>query len=103
MICVTFQNEIVKSKSLLLQSNFNLKAKGSKEIRKTFEGSQLARNEYLKPAVNVPAHFVGTAVSEKTKNPKVAGATTNVLKSISGGKISSLKDLHGNGLRLKVM
>ena len=39
----------------------------------------------------------------KTKNPKVGSATTNILKSISGGKVLSLTDMHGNGLRLKVM
>ena len=43
------------------------------------------------------------AVSGKTKNPKVRQATANILKSISGGKIVSLTDIHGNGLRLKVM
>ena len=43
------------------------------------------------------------AVGAKSKNPKVGQATTNILKSISRGKILSLTDLHGNGLRLKVM
>ena len=43
------------------------------------------------------------AVSAKTKNPKIGQATTNILKSISGGKILSLTDIHGNDLRLKVM
>ena len=43
------------------------------------------------------------AVGAKTRNPKIAQATTNILKSISGGKRLSLTDLHGNGLRLKVM
>ena len=43
------------------------------------------------------------AVSAKTKNPKVGQATAKILKSMSGGKILSLTDLHGNGLRLKVM
>ena len=42
-------------------------------------------------------------VSAKTKIPKVGQATTNSLKSISGGKILSLTDMHGRGLRLKVM
>ena len=42
-------------------------------------------------------------VGAKTKNPKVAAATTKILKSISGGKNLSLTDMHGNGLRLKVM
>ena len=57
----------------------------------------------MKPAVNVAAPFIGMAVSAKTKNPKVGQATTNILKSISGGKILNLTDIHGNGLRLKVM
>ena len=43
------------------------------------------------------------AVSAVTKNPKIGQATTNILKSISGGKILSLTDVLGNGLRLKVM
>ena len=43
------------------------------------------------------------AVSAKTKIPKIGQATTNNLKSISRGKILSLNDMHGRGLRLKVM
>ena len=43
------------------------------------------------------------AISAKTKSPKVGQATTNSLKSISGGKILSLTDMHGNWLSLKVM
>ena len=42
------------------------------------------------------------AMSAKTKNPKVGQATTIFLKSISGGKILSLTDMHGHGLILKV-
>ena len=42
-------------------------------------------------------------VSAKTMNPKFGQATTNNLKSISGGKILSLTDMHGHGLRLKLM
>ena len=41
-------------------------------------------------------------ISEST-NPKAGQATTNILNSISGGKILSLTDMHGHGLRLKVM
>ena len=72
-------------------------------MRKIFKGSQTAWNKFLKPAVNVAAPFIGMAVSAKTRNPKVGQATTNILKSISGCKIMSLTDMHGNGLRLKVM
>ena len=72
-------------------------------IKKEFRGSQTAWNKLLKPAVNIAAPFIGLAVGAKTKNPRVAAATTNILKSISGGKILSLTDMHGRGLRLKVM
>ena len=72
-------------------------------MKKAFKRSQTAWNNFLKPAVNVAALFIGMAVSAKTKNPKVGAATTNILKSISGGKILSLTDMHGHELRLKVM
>ena len=42
------------------------------------------------------------AVSAKTKNPKIGQATANILRNINRGKIFSLTDMHGNGLRLKV-
>ena len=72
-------------------------------MKKYFKGSQTAWNIFLKPTVNIAEAFIGMHVGEKTKDPKVAQATTNILKSISGGKILSLTDLHGNGLRLNVM
>ena len=43
------------------------------------------------------------AIGAKSKNPQVGEATTNTLKRISGGKIFSLTDMHGNRFRLKVM
>ena len=73
------------------------------KLQKIFKGTQTARNKFLKPAINATAPFIGMAVSAKTKNPKVGQATTNILKSISGGKILSLTVMHGRGLRLKVM
>ena len=85
-------------------NQFQLEGTGFKNTMKKFvKGSQSAWNNFLNPAVNVAAPFIGMAVSAKTKNPKVGQATTNILKSISGGKMLSLRDLHGNGLRLKVM
>ena len=71
--------------------------------QKNYRGSQTTWNKPLKPAINATAPFIGMAVSDKTKNPKVRQTTTNIIKSISGGKILSLTDMHGHGLRLKVM
>ena len=73
------------------------------KLQKIFKGTQTAWNKFLKPAINATAPFIGMAVSAKTKNPKFGQATTNILKSLSGGKILSLFDMHGRGLRLKVM
>ena len=70
---------------------------------KLFNGSQTAWNNLLKPAVNTLAPVIGMAVGAKSKNLKVAQATTNILNSISGGNILSLTDMHGNGLRQRVM
>ena len=73
------------------------------KLQKIFKVTQTAWNKFLKPANNATAPFIGMAVSAKSKNPKVGQATTNILKSISGGKTLSLKHLYGIGLRLKVM
>ena len=73
------------------------------KLQKVFRGTQTAWNKFLKPAINATAPFIGMAVSAKTKKPEVGQATTSILKSISGGKILSLTDMLGRGLRLKVM
>ena len=49
-------------------------------------------NEFLKPADKVAAPFIGMAVGVKTKNPQSTHTTTNILKTKSGGRKSSLTD-----------
>ena len=73
------------------------------KLQKKVKGTQTAWNKFLKPAFNATAPFIGMDVSAKTEIPKVGQATTNILISISGGKVLSLTDMHGRGLRLKVM
>ena len=73
------------------------------KLQKNFKGTQYAFNKFLKPALNMASPYIEKAVSAKTKNPKIGQATANILKSISGGKVLSLTDMHGNGLRLKIM
>ena len=93
----------VKSKLLLLQDNFKWREPQlKKKLKSISRGTQAAENKFLKPAVNVAAPIKGMAVGAKSKNPQVAQATTNILKRISVGKILSLTDMHGQGLRLKV-
>ena len=67
---------------------YMLEGNGSKNtMKKIFKGSQITWNKFLNPAVNIAAPFIGMAVGTKTKNPKVAQATTKILKCFSGGKI----------------
>ena len=85
-------------------NQFQLEGAGFKStMKRIFKGSQKVWEKFLKPAFNVAAPFIGMAVGAKSKNPKIGQATTNILKSISGGKILSLTDMHGHGLRLRVM
>ena len=72
-------------------------------VRRNFKGSQTAWNNFLKPTINTLAPVIGMAVGAKSQNKQVGAATTNILKSLTGGNILSLTDMHGNGLRLRVM
>ena len=47
----------------------------------------------------MPTPLISAAVAAKTKNPQSAQVTKSILKSLTGGKILSLTDMHGNGLR----
>ena len=72
-------------------------------MKKNFEGSQTAWNKFLKPALKVATPIISAGVALKTKNPQSAPVTSNVLKALTDGKILSLTDMHGQGLRLKIM
>ena len=75
----------------------------SVNYKKTFEGTQTAWNKFIKPGLKMATPPISAAVVAKTKNPQSAQVTNSILKSLTGGKILSLTDIHGNGLRLKVM
>ena len=47
--------------------------------------------------------LISAAVAAKTKNPQSVEVTNSILKSLTGGKTLNLTDMHGHGLRLKVM
>ena len=85
-------------------NQFQLEGAGFKNtMKKIFKGFQTAWNNFLKPALDMASPYIGMAVSAKTKNPKTGQAMANILRSINGGMILSLTDMHGNDLRLKVM
>ena len=72
-------------------------------MKKIFKGSKTAWNKFLKPALKIATPTISAGVAANTKNPQSAQITSNILKSITGGKILSLTDMRGRGLRLKVM
>ena len=85
-------------------NQFQLEGAGFKNtMKKIFKGSQTAWNKFLKPALKIATPFISAGVAMKTKNPQSAQVTSNILRSLSGGKILSLTDIHGNGLILRVM
>ena len=73
------------------------------KLQKIFRRTQTAWNNFIKPGLKKATPLLSAAVAAKTKNPQSAQVTNSVLKSLTGGKILSLTDLHGNGIRLKVM
>ena len=57
----------------------------------------------MKPALNIASPYIAMVLSARTKNPQIGKATSDILKSINGAQIWSLTNMHGHGLRIKVM
>ena len=73
------------------------------KLQKIFKGTQTAWNKFIKPGLKMATPLISAAVAAKTKNPQSAQVANSILKSLTGGKVLSLTDMHGNGLRLRVM
>ena len=72
------------------------------KLPKNFRGTQTAWKKFIKPGLKMATPLTSAAVAAK-KNPQSVQVTNSILKSLTGGKILGLTDMHGNGLRLKVM
>ena len=72
-------------------------------LKSIFRGTRTAWDKFIKPGLKMATPLISAAVAAKTKNPQSAQVANTILKSLTGGKILSLTDMHGNGLRLKVM
>ena len=73
------------------------------KLQKIFRGTKKAWDSFIKQGLKMATPLISAAVAAKTKNPQSAQITNNILKSLTGGKILSLTNMHGRGLRLKVM
>ena len=82
---------------------FQPEGAGVQKIPKNFKGTQTTRKKSLEPAINATAPDIGMALAAESNNPAVGQATTNILKSTGGRKVLPLTDMHGNGLKLRVM
>ena len=70
---------------------------------KKFRGTKKTWDSFIKPSLAMATPLISAAVAAKTKNPQSAQITNNMLKSLTRAKILSLTDMHGRGLRSKVM
>ena len=85
-------------------NQFQLEGRSIKnKLKSIFRGAKTAWDKFIKPGLKVATPLISTAVAAKTKNPQSAQVANTILKSLTGGKILSLTDMHGKGLRLKVM
>ena len=73
------------------------------KLKSIFRGTKTAWDKFIKPGLKMATPLISAAIAAKIKNPQSAQVTNSILKSLTGGKILSLTDIHGNGLRLKVM
>ena len=64
-----------------------------------FRGTKTAWDKLIKPGLKLATPLISAAVAAKTKNPQSAQVTNSILKSLTGGKVLNLTDMHGNGLR----
>ena len=73
------------------------------KLKSIFRGTKTAWDKFIKPGLKMATPLISAAVAPKTKNPQSTQVANTFLKSLTAGKILSLTDMHGNGLRLKVM
>ena len=83
---------------------FHLEGSGFTNImRKIFKGIEKILKNFIETGLKIATLLIPAGISAKTKIPQSAQITSKILKSLTGCKILSLRDLHGNGLRLNVM
>ena len=70
---------------------------------KKFSEERKKHGIVIKPVLKMATPLKSATVAAKTKSPQSVQITNNILKSLTGGKVLGLTDMHGNELRLKVM
>ena len=73
------------------------------KLRKIFRGTKQAWDSFIKLGLKMATPLISAAIAAKAKNPQSAQITNNFLKSLTGGKVLSLTDMHGEGIGFKVI
>ena len=73
------------------------------KLHKSFRGTKKTWDGFIRPGLKMATPLISSAIAAKTKNRQSAQLTNTILKSSTCGKNLSLTDIHGRGLRLKVM
>ena len=82
---------------------FQLDGSGFRNTMKIiFEGNEKIWNIFIKPGLKIATPIISAGVAAKTKEPQSAEIASNILKSLTYGKILSLTDMYANRLRVKV-
>ena len=74
-----------------------------KTIENFFKGTEELWNNFFKPGLIIVTPNISAGLAAKTNNPQSSEGTSNISVSLTGGRVLNLTDLHGNGLRLKLM
>ena len=73
------------------------------KLQITFRGTKKAWDSFIKTGLKMATPLISAAVAAKVKNFQSAQVTNGIIKPLTSGQILSLFDMHGRGLRLKVM
>ena len=73
------------------------------KLKSIFRETKKAWDSFIRPGLKMATPLISAAIAARTRNPQSAQVTNSILKSLTGGKLLSLTDMHGRGLRLKVM
>ena len=68
-----------------------------------FRGTKKSWDSFNKPGSKTATPLILAAVAAKKKNPQSAQFTNSILKSLTGFETLSLTDMHGPGLRSKLL
>ena len=103
-VCVLILNVTIKNKTPSFLEKKQLEDGSVKiNLSKMLRNSQKARNNSIKPGLKIAATLTSATVGAQNNNPQLTETTSNISRSKSRCNILNLTDMHGKGLRLKIL